>query len=56
MSEDWRFKGISLAAAGSVLWGASGIAGQYILVERGDFTGVAHLYTPHLCGGNTFVD
>ncbi len=35
MSEDWRFKGISLAAAGSVLWGASGIAGQYILVERG---------------------
>ena len=34
MSEDRRLKGISLAAAGSVLWGASGIAGQYILVER----------------------
>lgn len=35
MLKDGRFKGICLAASGSVLWGASGIAGQYILVDRG---------------------
>lgn len=34
MLKDGRSKGICLAATGSVLWGASGIAGQYILVDR----------------------
>lgn len=28
-------KGVALAAAGSVLWGASGIAGQFLLQDRG---------------------
>ena len=28
-------KGVALAVAGSVLWGASGIAGQFLLQERG---------------------
>lgn len=30
-----RVRGIALAVSGSVLWGASGIAGQYLLQDRG---------------------